>query len=381
MLDSLRLDSFRCFEAVDLPLRGLTLLTGLNGAGKSTLIQALAVLKQTLQSDLRTSQLMLNGPEVTLGSFNRVVHDLTDGTHFAIGVSSGEERLLWTFEGERHDLAAQVAQVAIGGDRCQDVDEFHFLLPTSAVTENRINIMKSIASVTHLTSERPTPQAIHRLELPQAPKSVGRDGSVAVALLHMLRDEVVEQGARHPDVKNPRLIAQVEGWMRHLFPGFRMQVVHFPDSNVVTLGIRLSDATNFHSPAQTGYGLTQVLPVFIAALVSRPGEILAVENPENDLHPRGQALVGEFLCRIAACGVQVLVESHSDHVLNGIRRAVKERTIESGEAIVHFLSTSEDGGPMIDTLEVDENGVIDAWPVGFFDQLERDLEFFAGWDV
>lgn len=380
MLDSLTLESFKCFAKLDLPLRRFTFLTGLNGSGKSSLIQALAVLKQTLQSDVQAERLILNGSEATLGTFNRLVHDLTDGSRFAIGISSGDERFLWDFEGDRQDITARIVAATVNRRRYAASEGLQFLLPRGEVTRERRAVMESIATANFLTSERPTPEAVHKLALAHPVKSIGRDGRHAVGLLHMLRDELVEQGVRHPDIQNMRLIAQVEGWMRHLFPGFRMQVVSLPDSNLVTLGIRLSDASNFHEPAHTGYGLTQLLPVIVAALVARPGEILAVENPENDLHPRGQALIGEFLCRVAATGVQILVESHSDHVLNGIRRSVKQGTIGHRDSIIHFLGASDEVGPSIDTLELDANGAIESWPLGFFDQLDRDLEYFADWE-
>jgi len=355
-------------------------MTGLNGAGKSTLIQSLAVLKQTLQNDIRASQLLLNGSEVGLGTFNRVVHDLSDSTHFTIGVGRGQESLLWRFEAERDDVSAHVTAITIDGTLYEDTEELLLLLPAHTLNKRRMEVMESIASMSYLTSERPTPQVTHRLELPRTRSSVGRDGSYAIALLHLLQDQHIDEKVRHSGTQNPRLIPQVEAWMRELFPGFRMQILRVSDSNLVTLGIRLSDAMKFHEPAHTGYGLSQVLPVVIAALVSGPGDILAVENPENDLHPRGQALVGEFLCRIAASGVQVIVESHSDHVLNGIRRGVKQRIVDCTDTIVHFLDISETDGTSIESLEIDSRGTIESWPVGFFDQLDHDLEFFADWD-
>ena len=86
----------------------------------------------------------------------------------------------------------------------------------------------------------------------------------------------------------------------------------------MTLGLRTSEAEEFHRPVHTGFGLTQSLPIVVAALSAGKGEILLIENPEVHLHPAGQAMMGEFMADAARAGVQVVVETHSDHVLNGV---------------------------------------------------------------
>ncbi|MCR2307254.1 AAA family ATPase, partial [Salmonella enterica] len=65
--------------------------------------------------------------------------------------------------------------------------------------------------------------------------------------------------------------------------------------------------------------------------------MLIIENPESHLHPAGQSLMGK-LCSIAANnGVQLIVESHSDHFLNGIRVAVKQKVVAADDVKVFFL--------------------------------------------
>ena len=149
--------------------------------------------------------------------------------------------------------------------------------------------------------------------------------------------------------------------------------------NSVTLGLRTSDATSFHRPVNVGFGLTQVLPIIVAALAAKEGDLLLIENPEVHLHPAGQALMGQFLAEVAAAGVQVLVESHSDHLLNGIRRAVKSEKISPSAVALHFFKPRDEDGEQVTTPILDSTGNIDHWPAGFFDQLDKDLNYFAGW--
>ena len=146
-----------------------------------------------------------------------------------------------------------------------------------------------------------------------------------MSVLYAGRDEPVPDGLTLEKIPPTRL-RQVEAWMDRFFPGFELDLQKIPHTNAVTLGLRTSKDVNFHAPVHTGYGLTQVLPIIVAAL-SRPNSLLLIENPEVHLHPAGQAAMGEFLAEVATTSAQVIVETHSDHVLNGIRRAVKKRLL------------------------------------------------------
>jgi predicted ATPase len=120
-----------------------------------------------------------------------------------------------------------------------------------------------------------------------------------------------------------------------------------------------------------GFGVTYALPVILAGLTAEKDGLLIVENPEAHLHPSGQSQMGYFLAAIAASGVQVLVETHSDHVLNGIRRAIGEhRILPASQAIVHFFDAD---GSVPQALAFTETGGIDSWPRGFFDQFQLDV--------
>jgi len=121
-----------------------------------------------------------------------------------------------------------------------------------------------------------------------------------------------------------------------------------------------------------GFGFSYTLPIIVAALLLPADGILVVENPEAHLHPAGQSRLGRFLARVAGSGGQVVVETHSDHVINGIRLAtVEDRSIEANQTIVHFFNEDVGGTPT--QIEVTGRGGFTAWPAGFFDQIERDL--------
>jgi len=128
----------------------------------------------------------------------------------------------------------------------------------------------------------------------------------------------------------------------------------------VTLGLRTSDDTDFHRPIHVGFGLTQVFPILVAVLSAPPGDILLIENPEVHLHPAGQALMGQFLADVARAGVQVILETHSDHVLNGIRRPVKAERLAAERVAIHFFRPRSAGETQVFSPVLDGSGNIDA---------------------
>ena len=104
-----------------------------------------------------------------------------------------------------------------------------------------------------------------------------------------------------------------------------------------------------------------------------------MENPEIHLHPAGQALMGQFMADVARAGMQVLVETHSDHVLNGIRRSVKAGRLAADRVVIHFFRPRSEDRSQVVSPAMDGSGNIDSWPEGFFDQFDKDASYFAGW--
>lgn len=136
-----------------------------------------------------------------------------------------------------------------------------------------------------------------------------------------------------------------------------------------------SDArSDFQRPQNVGFGLTQLFPILVAILAAEKGDVVLVENPEVHLHPQAQQNIGSLLARAAASGVQVIVETHSDHVLNGIRLAAKATTIAADDVAVHFFSPLQPDGVFTPkSPKLDADGRLDAWPEGFFDQFDLAL--------
>ena len=382
MLNLLELKHFKCFELLRLPLSNLTILSGTNASGKSSILQALMLLHQTMRDHEWSDRLVLNGGVAQVGTVSDIVDQIKGRGQFEIGINNGEVRCSWAFVGERRDMSASLARISIGDETFAPPARMRWLLPLDETSEAR-TLALGIRDLTYITAERDGPREVYPLMDEHAARMVGSKGESAVSALFHGRDDRIETELVLCSVA-PTLSRQVEARLDTFFPGCRLDMQQITGTTAVTLGIRISEATGFLRPIHCGFGITQVLPIIVAVLSAhashdRSSSLLLIENPEVHLHPAGQALMGEFLADAAHSGVQLIVETHSDHVLNGVRRAVKSGRVLADEVAIHFLRDRFLHETQVLSPNLDSSGNIDVWPEGFFDQFDRDLNYFAGW--
>jgi len=382
MITKIHLRHFKCFETLDLPLGKLTLLTGHNATGKSSVIQSLLLLHQNIVSMNWGNELTLNGESVSLGSFGDVLDSRSGRKGFTIGVSSDQCRIDWTFEtDDRSSLTAPLITVGDPeGWRVSRPERIGLLSAendTSCPFHDAAFVLgERLGGILHVSTERIGPRETYSADT-EAVSRLGARGEYTAWFLHRNGENPVSETLRRPDTP-PSLLRQTEAWLAFFFPGAGFQVERIKDTNLVTLRFRTSAADSFHRPGNVGYGLSHILPVLVGGLGVSSGEMLIVENPEAHLHPEAQAEIGFFLAQVAAAGAQVVVESHSDHVLNGIRLAVKRGILASTDTLIHYFN-SRDTNPQLVSPTIAPNGALDRWPPGFFDQIEKDLDQLASW--
>ena len=387
MLTRIDLRHFKCFDALKLPLRSLTVLSGTNASGKSSVLQAFVLLHQTMRAHEWSKSLVLNGDLAQLGTAADVIDQVEGRKSCEIGLHDADKEYLWTFAREHREMSLAVEKICIDGAVCYTTQQraaLQFLLPVTNGTPETPNddFTLRMRRLSYLTAERIGPREVYPLEHFEFSPVVGAKGEHTVSVLVSSSDEaVLEKLALSGIPRN--CLRQVEARMKRFFPGFELAVSPIALANAVTLGLRTSKSTEHHRPINTGFGLTQVLPIVVAALCTRARDLLLIENPEVHLHPSGQASMGEFLAEVAAADVQVMLETHSDHVLNGIRRAVKKGILSADNAALHFfrprVEDSHEEPPQVQSPLLDSNGNIDFWPEGFFDQFDKDMNYFADW--
>lgn len=366
-IEAIALTNFKAFDEVEVPLGALTLLSGLNGSGKSSVVQALGLLRQSLDGGtLREGEIALNGPLVEIGTGRDLLYqgfaNAMIGISLKVDAEPEPQWLEWTAEAP---LDADVLPCAMPPDEGAALD---------------VNVFN--AGFQFLRADRITPA----LTFPRSQHAVGTDrflGARGEYTAHFLLKygEVTEvaKPLRHTSAPDaPGLLSQVNAWMQEFSPGVRVEPQAIPMTDLVRLAFSYRGTSAAYGepmrPTNVGFGLTHALPVVTACLAAEPGSLVVIENPEAQLHPLGQAAMGRLLALAAAQGVQILAESHSDHVLNGIRIAVKEGVIAPDQVQLHFFRRDIGKGAERETPMLSTEGRLSFRPENYFDQWERSLD-------
>jgi predicted ATPase len=368
MIRSIQLTNFKCFEQRNVLLRPLTLLAGLNSSGKSTIIQALLLLRQSfLENLLPNVGLTLNGKLAQLGTAKDVLFEEADTDEIGFELDDSlpaHLKLRFAYREDSDVLAVNQAETT--GEIWKTSlfrDEFQYL------RAERIGPRTSFGMSDY--------EVRHHHQ-------IGSSGEFATHFLSLFGSETVElPELRHPAATSNTLQSQVEAWMTEISPGVRLNVKRYSEMDLMTFNVTYSlgnqVASSEYRPTNVGFGITYALPIVLSVLSAHPGGLVIVENPEAHLHPRGQVKMGELLSLASTSGIQILIETHSDHVLNGIRLAVHDHKADPTRVALYH-SKWEPGGksPSLTLLDIDALGRVSQWPDGFFDEMERSLDRLLG---
>jgi predicted ATPase len=375
MVDSLSFRNFKCFEDLRLSIKPLTLLTGFNGGGKSTSIQPLLLLTQGLRGNWSADSFALNGPLVRLGSAGDVLPRGASENRIVVQVSSGDEDAEWQLEAR-----SGVRELAIVDGRStkrgrKDVSWTELVAPAGVRSSA---LVSSISRLSYLSAVRTGPSdAFPYPDTDRTAPNVGVLGEFAPFWLDRSVDNELDAALLNASEPATSIRKQLDAFLADLFPGAQANVVAVPHASALTVQFRLGDESGWQRPANIGYGLIYAFPILVALLTSVPGQIIVIDSPEAHLHPSAQSRMGRILAKFAAGGRQIIVETHSDHLLNGCRLAVADQAILSDDVAIHFFAGAQSGG--VTSPVINKDGEIDAWPSGFFDQSEKDLAQLAGW--
>jgi predicted ATPase len=175
-------------------------------------------------------------------------------------------------------------------------------------------------------------------------------------------------------LKGSKFQHHVNAWLSYIIDG--VTIVPVKDSDTHTARIAIENSFSKGKPlfpTNTGFGISYSLPIIVSCLLAKKGTFLIIENPEAHLHPRAQSKMGFFLGIMANSGVKIVVETHSDHIINGIQIAVAEKKINNELVTINFLSHQENSTqPEVQSIKLKEKGELTDWPKGFFDQTQLD---------
>lgn len=421
LIKNLKLKNFKLFkEETNIPLSSINLLTGINGKGKSSVLQSFLLLKQSIDYDRTTDKIVLNHDDVKLGSFSDVKNIDTspsESIDITFTINDFVVKYKLTFL-QSDQMSTKISEIqcsyegsvapnnlliksddhstyTITGTNFPDelkttlldlfIPEIIFSVYQTQL-EPWVRIQKNLgfSKVHYVSADRSGPKLYYEDKSLKGFFSVGASGQDTVNVLHHIGEETLNSeylenllNFFHIDIEEvgKTINQQAEFWFDQIFGGAKFKIQSVQDTNLLTFSVS-PDGGTYHKSTNVGYGFTYVLPILIAGLISKPGEILIVENPEAHLHPSAQHIIAQFLTYVSQKGVQVIVESHSEHILNGLRISIYDDVITKDQLNVFYFTKSPDS--LFKKIEIDEKGGISDWPTDFFDQSTRDLNYLFG---
>lgn len=232
-------------------------------------------------------------------------------------------------------------------------------------------------NVKYLGPLRDEPKPIYPNTTSLDSKDVGYKGEYTAAVLELHKDTVVEYispkmlNQDKYEVRKSKLINAVLEWLEYM--GISSEVKTFDRGKLGhELQVRLGDEGKFNDLTNVGVGVSQVLPILVLALLSERHSTIIFEQPELHLHPKVQTRLADFFSAIISLNKQCIVETHSEYLINRLRyRAVSSPKDNIPEKVMMYFVEQESGKSIYRPIQINEYGVIEDWPKGFFDEHEN----------
>jgi predicted ATPase len=376
MITKLKIMNFKSHKSTELNTGNLTVLTGSNSSGKSSVLQSLLLLRQSFKKGRLSSVLDLNEPLCEIGFGEDALSRHATDNHiisFTLDGENGEkEDFKFNVEGKYCDtFIPRIGSKAIELEK-------HSL---GALFSNNFQYVSS-SRWANINSYPPDSYAV------EVEKQISLRNGQAELVAHFLNYygetknfSITSDSILHPNNLSRNLLEQVVEWEREISP--RIGIKTSKKSNKFEVEYEYKGASD-NLPIQNiksknvGFGISYSLPVIVALLSANQEAMLIIENPEAHLHPRGQSKLAELMVLVAHSGVQIFVETHSDHIFNGICKAISQKKIDKEKIKVHFFELNDENMSINTEIKFSDSGRVLNYRKGLFDQFDEDLNTLLG---
>lgn len=369
MIKELVLKDFKIHSNLELSLGGITILTGQNGMGKSSVMQSLLLLRQSYNPSGMIKGINLKGDMVDLGSANDIECKSSNDGILNIQLTSNDCHVNFSFSYDVNPydtFLPKIDDVEIDG--LKDLSLFNenfqyisaFRLGPQKGYERDTNIVEYQRQISKINGQ--CEYAVHFLS---------HYGKKIHCLSELLLDETTDDS----------LESQVQAWMQFVSP--RVNINIEPTGADFKLNYKFSregqPMTDEMAAVNVGYGVTYVLPILVAILSAKPGSLILIENPEAHIHPKAQAELMKLVMRAVKAGIQIIMETHSDHIMNGALVAIaKDGGYLDYVKAYYFERDDATHTSVPRMLKIMKDGRIVSPPKGFFDQIDIDMRLLMG---
>lgn len=362
-----KISGFKCFTDKSFELRNITLLTGSNGTGKSSFIQALLLLRSAIEKNCadsnsndfinkiwKNTSISLNGPFLlNLGSVYDIFNESEKASN-KVRLELGEEVFCIDFPSEDEP-----------DDRCNVYLE--------TILQNNDTFWRK-QKFYYLHTERLGPRLGVDSIFTEFPHCYYRGENTGEILSKYGVSLKISDDRVNPSIRSFNLEDQVDAWLSFICPGTIGVKVKQQDLNRYQISMRSSAAKKNILAPNIGFGISYSLPIIVNGLIAEKDSVFIVENPEAHLHPKGQSNMGFFLGMVAAAGVRVIVETHSEHIVNGIRKAsLHENSLQPENIGIYFFEDFVTNENQTREIIINKSGDLTSFPKDFFDQVGQDM--------
>lgn len=378
MLTKIDIEGFKSIENESLKLAPLTILTGINSSGKSTVIQALLLL---LRFTMPVNQFSLQKIISPYSNPRDIRNKFTNqpDTNICLHLEDNEliEQLrLVTKEGKKENTTlfrgmVKPAQSFIDKINVDDHDPYASKPPVAYYYEQADEEYFEQPELFYLNANRIGPQAVTQ----KSDTKVGENAELLFGYFDKIKGNTLPDDLVKFD-ESKTIGYQVSQWISFISGSNVELKTENLESNEVNVTFD-SDGLKDISPFNLGAGISYLAKVVIICLIAKKDDLVIIENPEIHLHPKAQAGLGVFFSFIARNGIQLMIETHCEHLINKVAYQIYLEEINEDDAVIHYKSSVQEP---FQTLKVDENGEFNnnknelvSFPKGFFDATLADL--------
>ncbi|HCK29460.1 DUF3696 domain-containing protein [Acinetobacter ursingii] len=379
MIKEITLINYKCFKQQNFELSNINLFFGLNGRGKSSVLQSILLMGQSVLEMNSLMDLIISSNFLTLGDFNDIKSTLSDDNFVKFQFKTDVEKmesfsfeytsnpklldrgLLKEFElngvKSSEELISDEGAVSLSSDNNKSINY---------KDDSRIlNVFKNIH---YISADRIGPRLyVNKFGVGSLDKA-GSKGENSINILSSYSGKLNE--IFFIDQVEPQDLTELcQIWLNYIFDGARIKINNDSES-VLSLKINSKNSEKLYKSVNVGFGYSYVLSIVLTCLLSKENDILIFENPEAHLHPKAQSRLTHLFARLVENKVQLFIESHSEHILNGLRvtLASQESKINNDMISSYFFNENF----QVEKLNIDQKGFINNWPKDFFDQTDID---------
>ncbi len=373
MINQLQIINFKSHKNTSLDLKNLTVLCGQNGVGKSSIIQSLLLLRQTNLKGRLDKVLALNAPLCFIGKVKDAIYQFNEGEtkeKISFHIKDNTQQYFWVF------------------DASKELDFLNIIQQESSFKGyKKLSLFTS--DFQFLSASRSSEYKSDDYEV-ITQKQISLNEGKGELLGHFLYEygkkiKVID-ACLHDSDKSAFLLNQTTAWEREISKGVNILPNKLGESYEIRYSFDISSfgPTDAFSSNNVGFGLSYSLPIIVAILSAQKDALIIIENPEAHLHPNGIAKLTELICLAAEAGIQIIIETHSDHVINGIlvqckRFEEREKGISKDHvSIYHFDRDEKEHCTEAKKINIEEGGRVRYTPRGFFDQFTLDRKYLMG---